>query len=83
MISLSGEVLAQQGIVLNRVGEFGCGTGCNLLTLRNRGAVVLDRVDLSEGMLAVARRRIPEALFGAGTRGPQCKVKLGVLILCW
>ena len=59
MISLSGEVLAQQDIVLNRVLEFGCGTGA--ISSRSENVVV---AGVSEGMLTVARWRIPEATFG-------------------
>jgi malonyl-CoA O-methyltransferase len=63
MIALSGEVLAQHDIVLSRVLELGCSTGRNLIALKDRGAVVIAGVDMSEGMLAVARRRNSEATF--------------------
>lgn len=43
------------------VVELGCGTGRNLRQLADRGAEEIVGVDLSRGMLDVARRRVPEA----------------------
>lgn len=41
------------------VFEFGCGTGRNLVALKAAGAASVGGCDLSEGMLAAARRREP------------------------
>lgn len=43
------------------VFEFGCGTGRNLAALRASGATEITGCDLSEGMLSVARARVPQA----------------------
>jgi malonyl-CoA O-methyltransferase len=43
------------------VFEFGCGTGRNLATLESFGAKECSGCDLSEGMLEVARPRVPQA----------------------
>ncbi|MFM7344139.1 MAG: class I SAM-dependent DNA methyltransferase [Tagaea sp.] len=48
--------LAGQAVV-----EFGCGTGRNLLALTQAGAARVAGVDLSPGMLAQARVRVPQA----------------------
>lgn len=42
------------------VFEFGCGTGRNLAFLKAAGARSLAGCDLSDGMLAQARRRLPD-----------------------
>lgn len=44
-----------------RVFEFGCGTGRNLVWAASRGAAQVGGCDLSEGMLAKARARLPHA----------------------
>jgi len=49
--TLSGSVVGKQ------VFEFGCGTGRNLAALKAFGAAGLAGCDLSDGMLAEARRR--------------------------
>ena len=43
------------------VFEFGCGTGRNLAALAARGATPTAGCDLSEGMLTIARTRLPHA----------------------
>ena len=43
------------------VFEFGCGTGRNLAALHSFGAEEIAGCDLSEGMLKVARTRVPRA----------------------
>lgn len=43
------------------VFEFGCGTGRNLAALRSFGAKETAGCDVSEGMLEVARTRVPQA----------------------
>jgi SAM-dependent methyltransferase len=60
LVALVERVLATEPVPA-RVVELGCGTGRNLAQLRDRGATALSGVDLSEGMLDVARKRVPEA----------------------
>lgn len=61
MIALSNEILRTWPTVPSSLLEIGCGTGRNLLGFRGRGTSALFGVDVSPGMLEVARERLPEA----------------------
>ncbi len=61
MVALSAEPLSALSPAPRRVLELGCGTGRNLAALAAMGATDLYGVDLSEGMLAAATRRLPDA----------------------
>jgi len=54
------------GIRGGRVAELGCGTGISSRVLRDAGFDV-SGVDLSPAMLAIARRRVPDADFREGS----------------
>jgi malonyl-CoA O-methyltransferase len=61
-----------------RVFEFGCGTGRNLSWMKSRGAAAVAGCDFSEGMLAVARRRCPDArLFQHDMTKPPLPPEIG------
>ena len=61
MVALSARALSALSPPPRRVLELGCGTGRNLAALAGMGATDLSGVDLSEGMLAVAKQRLPDA----------------------
>lgn len=62
LVALVERVLAREpGVDADGVVELGCGTGRNLAQLERLGARGLVGVDLSDGMLAVARARLPGA----------------------
>jgi ubiquinone/menaquinone biosynthesis C-methylase UbiE len=63
MVALSAKALSSLSPPPRRVLELGCGTGRNLAALAARGATTLAGVDLSDGMLAIARARLPGASF--------------------
>lgn len=60
LVALVDEVLAGETAPL-RVVELGCGTGRNLAAILSRGTLRAIGVDLSSGMLDVARKRRVEA----------------------
>lgn len=60
MVFMASAAIAQADFGGCRVFEFGCGTGRNLAALRERDATAVAGCDLSDGMLAVARRRCPD-----------------------
>ena len=61
MVALSETVLECMMPWPSKVLELGCGTGRNLAEFARGGTEVLAGVDVSQGMLAVARRRLPNA----------------------
>ncbi len=64
MVWIASEALQSRlakRVAAKSVFEFGCGTGRNLARLDAAGARELSGCDLSDGMLAVARSRIPRA----------------------
>jgi SAM-dependent methyltransferase len=62
-----GEFLARvRGVGSGTVGDLGCGTGRMTVNLANRGVDVFG-LDLSPGMIAVARRLYPGLWFEVGT----------------
>jgi malonyl-CoA O-methyltransferase len=63
MVFMAAEIVNRSlaGAAGAAVFEFGCGTGRNLAALTSFGATEISGCDLSEGMLKVARARIPRA----------------------
>src|SRR5439155_24360251 len=60
------ELLRQRQVVRGLVVDLGCGSGIWARELCNAGYEVLG-VDLSEAMLAIARKRVPDAEFRQGS----------------
>jgi malonyl-CoA O-methyltransferase len=67
------------------VVEFGCGTGRNLEAFARAGAASVAGVDLSPGMLAQARARVPQATLiegdFAGAALPECAFDVALFCL--
>lgn len=63
MVFMAAEIVNQSlaGVSGLSVFEFGCGTGRNLAALHSFGAKEVAGCDVSEGMLKVARTRVPRA----------------------
>ena len=63
MVFMASQIVARAlpGLAGMSVFEFGCGTGRNLAALHACGARELAGCDLSDGMLNVARARLPQA----------------------
>ncbi|MFO0914067.1 MAG: class I SAM-dependent methyltransferase [Pirellulales bacterium] len=58
------DCLRRQGVTSGTVVELGCGSGISARTLVDAGYAVMG-VDLSESLIELARRRVPEATFVA------------------
>jgi SAM-dependent methyltransferase len=69
------EMLRRHGLTAGRVVDLGCGSGVWAQELVRAGYQVLG-VDISPAMIALARKRVPEAEFRAGSflkvRLPEC-----------
>jgi SAM-dependent methyltransferase len=74
-------VLQQQNILTNLVVDLGCGSGLSSEELIKAGYRVLG-VDISAAMIAIARRRVPQAEFQIASlfdvKIPRCRAVLAI-----